>query len=98
MELHKPFSVKIVGEKKKLNHEYCKGVFRDSTMQRDSLFIKLFLTPRCLGGIPISLMLDPHIRGFPDDLLFAIASLKIIHQNANGDIKLHIEKNSSTDS
>lgn len=60
-------------------------------LQPDLLYMKLCLLPRCFGGYPIYHLIQACIRGFPDEVSFAISTLKIIYTHVSGPVQEFIE-------
>nr|WPR18824.1 MAG: RNA-dependent RNA polymerase [Rhabdoviridae-like virus 2] len=52
----------------------------------------LFFTPRCLGGYPITWLIDVLIRGFPDPLTLNISGLKNLLKSQAHEPLLHWQK------
>uniref|UniRef100_A0AAU8HXH5 RNA-directed RNA polymerase n=1 Tax=Odorous house ant virus 2 TaxID=3231628 RepID=A0AAU8HXH5_9VIRU len=68
------YNVRIPSER--LIIKTIKPVLQNSILQNDNLYEALLLFPRALGGFPILNIFDCLLRGFPDEVSFAISSLK----------------------
>ncbi|UDL13993.1 MAG: RNA dependent RNA polymerase [Xiangshan rhabdo-like virus 3] len=57
----------------------------------NSLYLRLILLPRALGGYPIINLLMALIRGFPDEVSLSISCLKLIHSVASNKLQSYIK-------
>ncbi|UHR49895.1 MAG: RNA-dependent RNA polymerase [Hangzhou rhabdovirus 1] len=66
-------------------------LLRSSIIQEDIIYESLLVFPRALGGYPVANLFNLLMRGFPDDVSFAIASLKLMWIEAKDSLKRRIE-------
>ncbi|WAL01514.1 replication/transcription [Electric ant rhabdovirus] len=67
-------------------------ITNESGIQDDLLYKALCITPRALGGFPVSTLFDCAIRGFPDEVSFAIASLRKIYPYCDKNLRMIINR------
>lgn len=56
-------------------------------IQPDIIYEKMALLPRCFGGLPVSNIFSTTIRGFPDEVSFAISSLKTFYPHCSPELQ-----------
>nr|DBA44337.1 TPA_asm: RdRp [Cotesiavirus rhabdovi] len=55
--------------------------------QKDVVYKRLWLTPRCIGGLPISSLPQLLIRGFPDEVSLSISHLKSVYRHVSAELQ-----------
>lgn len=65
-------------------------VLKRDGLQSDSVLMGLAICPRTLGGYPIVLYASLLVKGFPDQVSYDIATLKIMRLKASTGLKLQI--------
>ena len=65
----------------------CPKVLASEGIQPDLLLLKLSILPRCLGGFPTANLFSSLLRGFPDEVSFAISTLRLMYVHSSPELQ-----------